>query len=276
MKEILDQKNYLEEMNRHLSSTISNLKRKLKSVEKLGSFELLDDQGNNEDVISNHSLISASTDPVPVPTSTSSSPTGTLEPRLSALTKELEGMTRMKNESEEALKLLETDIHEKQDTIISLRRQIEDTKAINIQMFNKIQLIEEDLKGKDDRILKIDTKLTAATRLNNQLKSKLKSIEDSRISSEEETFRMKALLNQKDERIKNLELEVKKEKEWKISLQQIVDEQQETITKVMTELDEARANSAEYHRLKKEYSMLQTKCSEYELSLEEIGFKLRE
>lgn len=43
-----------------------------------------------------------------------------------------------------ALKLLEKDIHEKQDSIVSLRRQLEDIKAINLQIYNKLQV--SDLK----------------------------------------------------------------------------------------------------------------------------------
>lgn len=39
-----------------------------------------------------------------------------------------------------ALKLLEKDIHEKQDSIVTLRRQLEDIKAINLQMYNKLQV----------------------------------------------------------------------------------------------------------------------------------------
>lgn len=39
-----------------------------------------------------------------------------------------------------AMKLLEKDIHEKQDTIISLRRQLEDIKQINLEMYNKLQV----------------------------------------------------------------------------------------------------------------------------------------
>lgn len=39
-----------------------------------------------------------------------------------------------------ALKLLEKDIHEKQDTIVSLRRQLEDIKQINLEMCRKLQV----------------------------------------------------------------------------------------------------------------------------------------
>jgi hypothetical protein len=56
------------------------------------------------------------------------------------LEKELELQMNMRAETEVALKLLEKDIHEKQDTIISLRKQLEDIKVINLEMFRKLQV----------------------------------------------------------------------------------------------------------------------------------------
>ena len=47
----------------------------------------------------------------------------------------------MKAEMEMAMKLLEKDVHEKQDTIISLRNQLEDIKNINLEMYEKLQVI---------------------------------------------------------------------------------------------------------------------------------------
>lgn len=47
----------------------------------------------------------------------------------------------LKAETEMAMKLLEKDIHEKQDTIVSLRRQLEDIKSINLDMYRKLQVI---------------------------------------------------------------------------------------------------------------------------------------
>lgn len=46
----------------------------------------------------------------------------------------------LKAETEMAMKLLEKDIHEKQDTIISLRRQLDDIKSINLEMYRKLQV----------------------------------------------------------------------------------------------------------------------------------------
>lgn len=44
---------------------------------------------------------------------------------------------------EVAMKLLEKDIHEKQDTIVSLRRQLDDIKLINLEMYKKLQVRKE-------------------------------------------------------------------------------------------------------------------------------------
>ncbi len=56
------------------------------------------------------------------------------------LERELELQSSMRAETEVALKLLEKDIHEKQDTIVSLRKQLEDIKLINLEMYRKMQV----------------------------------------------------------------------------------------------------------------------------------------
>lgn len=48
----------------------------------------------------------------------------------------------MKHEIELAMKLLEKDIHEKQDTLIGLRQQLDEVKAINMEMYQKLQVKE--------------------------------------------------------------------------------------------------------------------------------------
>lgn len=39
-----------------------------------------------------------------------------------------------------ATRLLEKDIHDKQDTLVSLRRQLEDVKKLNLQLHTKLQV----------------------------------------------------------------------------------------------------------------------------------------
>ena len=54
--------------------------------------------------------------------------------------KELELQISMKQEMEMALRLLEKDVHEKQDTVVSIRKQLDDIKQINLDMYNKLQV----------------------------------------------------------------------------------------------------------------------------------------
>lgn len=53
----------------------------------------------------------------------------------------------MKHEIELAMKLLEKDIHEKQDALIGLRQQLDEVKAINMEMYQKLQVKVKLLKG---------------------------------------------------------------------------------------------------------------------------------
>lgn len=46
----------------------------------------------------------------------------------------------LKQEMEVAMKLLEKDTHEKQDTLAALRLQLDQVKTLNVQMFNKAQV----------------------------------------------------------------------------------------------------------------------------------------
>ncbi len=53
---------------------------------------------------------------------------------------ELVVQVSMKQEMEMAMKLLEKDIHEKQDTLIGLRDQLDEVKTINVEMYQKMQV----------------------------------------------------------------------------------------------------------------------------------------
>ena len=67
----------------------------------------------------------------------------------------------MKTEMEIAMKLLEKDTHEKQDTLVALRQQLEEVKAINLQMFHKVQVgILKEMKHLFYYILKLFPKVS--------------------------------------------------------------------------------------------------------------------
>ncbi|XP_078063451.1 RUN and FYVE domain-containing protein 2-like [Mustelus asterias] len=69
----------------------------------------------------------------------------------------------MKQEMELAMKLLEKDIHEKQDALISLRHQLEEVKAINVEMFQKLKTSEDGLKQKSEMMSRLQEKTNQVT-----------------------------------------------------------------------------------------------------------------
>uniref|UniRef100_A0A672Y8L1 RUN and FYVE domain containing 2 n=1 Tax=Sphaeramia orbicularis TaxID=375764 RepID=A0A672Y8L1_9TELE len=153
---ILDQKNYVEELNRQLNSTVHGLQGRVDSLEK-----------------SNSKLIE--------------------EVKLSMfdVENELVVQVSMKQEMELAMKLLEKDIHEKQDTLIGLRQQLDEVKAINVEMYQKMQSSDEEMKKKNDVISRLEEKTNQITATMKQLEQRLQDAERHRSLAEEGTRRFK-------------------------------------------------------------------------------------
>ena len=86
--------------------------------------------------------------------------------------KELESQLFLKKEAETAMQLLERDVLEKQDTVVTLRRQLEDIKLINLQMYNKLQDCETSIKNKSNHILHLEQNISVMANTISQLESK--------------------------------------------------------------------------------------------------------
>lgn len=76
----------------------------------------------------------------------------------------LEDTIKSEQEAETARNLLERDIQEKQDAIITLRAQLEDVKTINIQLFKKMQDKDCQLKEKNDQLVECEAKINHLTK----------------------------------------------------------------------------------------------------------------
>ncbi|XP_037084388.1 RUN and FYVE domain-containing protein 2-like [Pollicipes pollicipes] len=189
---VLDQKNYIEELNRHLNATVTNLQQKLE--QQIATCALLREDlaiARNQAQVGRPPAVSGSPAPSRTPDTLSvtsrasqqsgagaSSPSGCGEEiedlraqlreeraHRRELEKELEMQIQMKAEMEMATKLLEKDVHEKQDTIVNLRRQLDDIKAINLEMYNKLQECELDLSGKAELISRLQARSWEVGRL---------------------------------------------------------------------------------------------------------------
>ncbi|KAK2192262.1 hypothetical protein NP493_35g01051 [Ridgeia piscesae] len=180
MAAILDQKNYLEELNRHLNATVTNLQQKLETVQTANTLmkedlaisknSILELQQQttqlraDKDKLMNDFQKQIETAKVDLDTERETyetSRTG-LDSMYQDMQKKLQEETRlrldvekemelqigMKQEVEMAMRLLEKDIHEKQDSIVILRKQLDDIKAINLEMYNKLKVGGANSRGR--------------------------------------------------------------------------------------------------------------------------------
>uniref|UniRef100_A0A8P4G882 RUN and FYVE domain containing 2 n=1 Tax=Dicentrarchus labrax TaxID=13489 RepID=A0A8P4G882_DICLA len=189
---ILDQKNYVEELNRQLNSSVHGLQGRVDSLEKSNS-KLIEElaiaknniiklQEENQQLRSENSLILLKAQQqleVHSHTHTYKQSRQGLDEMYNEARRQLKEecqlrqdvenelvvQVSMKQEMELAMKLLEKDIHEKQDTLIGLRHQLDEVKAINVEMYQKMQ-------KKNNMISRLEEKT-------NQITATMKQLEQS-------------------------------------------------------------------------------------------------
>ncbi|XP_035723558.1 RUN and FYVE domain-containing protein 2-like isoform X5 [Vespa mandarinia] len=304
MTTVLDQKNYIEELNRHLNATVTNLQAKLETLTTTNALmkEDLSIAKNNflslqeENRQLKKELGIEIKDPnengkAPIKITETTTEIEELRSRLESekklrqdTEKELQLQISMKSEMEVAMKLLEKDIHEKQDTIISLRQQLDDIKLINLEMYKKLQECEASLNHKTELIKKLEAKTVSMTetfqKLDEQIKVercdliRRKELDGVRARTEEKAKFLAAEAAERTARAKDIERELHMEREWRTSLQESSISNAERISQLRQENDQLKQMSERYVTLQEEYYALKEICSEQERTLEELGVQL--
>uniref|UniRef100_A0A2K5JQT1 RUN and FYVE domain-containing protein 1 n=1 Tax=Colobus angolensis palliatus TaxID=336983 RepID=A0A2K5JQT1_COLAP len=276
--DVLDQKNYVEELNRHLSCTVGDLQTKIDGLEKTNS-KLQEElsaatdricslQEEQQQLREQNELIRERS-----------------EKSVEELEKELELQIGMKTEMEIAMKLLEKDTHEKQDTLVALRQQLEEVKAINLQMFHKAQNAESSLQQKNEAITSFEGKTNQVMSSMKQMEERLQHSEQARQGAEERSHklqqelggRISALqrqLSQLHEQCSSLEKELKSEKEHRQALQRELQHERDASSLLRTELQQVEGLKKELRELQDEKAELQKICEEQEQALQEMGLHL--
>ncbi|XP_033828682.1 protein RUFY3 isoform X3 [Periophthalmus magnuspinnatus] len=185
---ILDQKNYLEELNRHLSASVYNLQAKSDALEKSNArlteelavvnnrFITLQEEVERVKEESSHQLESRK---AVRSDSANGQALGETRKQLKEETqlrldveKELEVQIGIKQEMELSMKMLEKDVCEKQDALVELRLQLDDMRAIHLQLSHKAQSAEVSSKQKSEAISRLEEKI-------NQMSGTIKQLEAS-------------------------------------------------------------------------------------------------
>uniref|UniRef100_A0A2K6JPF6 RUN and FYVE domain containing 3 n=1 Tax=Rhinopithecus bieti TaxID=61621 RepID=A0A2K6JPF6_RHIBE len=185
---ILDQKNYVEELNRHLSATVNNLQAKVDALEKSNT------KLTEELAVANNRIITLQEEMERVKEESSyileSNRKGPKQDRTAEgqalsearkhlkeetqlrldVEKELEMQISMRQEMELAMKMLEKDVCEKQDALVSLRQQLDDLRALKHELAFKLQSSDLGVKQKSE----LNSRLEEKT---NQMAATIKQLE---------------------------------------------------------------------------------------------------
>uniref|UniRef100_A0A8C2L0P4 RUN and FYVE domain containing 1 n=1 Tax=Cyprinus carpio TaxID=7962 RepID=A0A8C2L0P4_CYPCA len=192
MTAILDQKHYIEELNRHLSCTVTDLQAKMDSLEKTNS-KLIEELTAATDRINalreeqeqlkqeNAHILQTSQRKEEVGFATEI----LYHKKRSELQKELELQIGLKQEMEVAMKLLEKDTHEKQDTLVALRQQLDQVKNLNLQMFNKAQESDRVAQKKEEDMERLEKKMIQMEAAMKELEQRLQNSENVRKNTDE-------------------------------------------------------------------------------------------
>ncbi|XP_034026678.1 protein RUFY3 isoform X2 [Thalassophryne amazonica] len=220
---ILDQKNYVEELNRHLSASVNNLQAKVDALEKSNT------KLTEELAVANNRIITLQEDVERVKeesgyqqessrkgqrSDSASDGQALCETRKQLkeeillrldVEKELEVQIGMKQEMELSMKMLEKDICEKQDALVELRQQLDDLRAINQQLSHKSQSSEASSRQKSEAIIRLEEKINLMTVTVKQLETRYKQAERERDLALEATRLFKQDFGDK---INSLQMEV--------------------------------------------------------------------
>ncbi|KAI7812759.1 putative protein RUFY3 [Triplophysa rosa] len=200
---ILDQKNYVEELNRHLSASVNNLQAKVDALEKSNTKLTEELAVANNRIITLHEelervkeescyLVESSRKASRAEGTANGQVLGETRKQLKEETqlrldveKELELQIGMKQEMELSMKMLEKDICEKHDALVELRQQLDDMRTLNHELSVKSQSSEGSAKQKSDIIGRLEEKTNQMANAIKQLESRCKKAERERDLADE-------------------------------------------------------------------------------------------
>lgn len=191
----------------------------------------------------------------------------------------------LKQEMEVAMKLLEKDTHEKQDTLAALRLQLDQVKILNLQMFHKAQDSEREAEKKQAEAVQLEHEMDELEKAMRELEQRLQNSEQERKQSDQSDKDMRVELEGKVDALQKqlagldtqrlgLENELRTEREQRQILQKALQREQDNSIELRTQLQQLQGLHTELQDLKHEKQQLQQTCGQQEQALQEMGLHL--
>ncbi|XP_059091473.1 RUN and FYVE domain-containing protein 2-like isoform X2 [Tigriopus californicus] len=295
MTAVLDQKNYIEELNRHLTATVTNLETKVESLTTTNALmreDLAIHKALLAKALEDNKRLSLQVSPISnsnqndssLPVQLENSPVPAKENH-SDLKNQLQNVTQkkenaeqelklqisMKAEMEMAMKLLERDVHEKQDTIIGLRDQLEEIKDINLDMYTKLQECEKSLGMKSILISKLEGKCSSVSDILEKADTKLSRLEAENARMRMDRTNFESQSAQQRQEMLQLKADLEIEREWRKRLEISNRRDRATLQDLTRENEILKQVEKGYNSVKTENDNLSARVKESEKALAELG-----
>ncbi|KAL5479347.1 hypothetical protein EMCRGX_G022860 [Ephydatia muelleri] len=306
LTQLLDQKCFLEEMNRKLETSLERCQSKLQASEETSS-ALAE---KVQTLINQVSSLTSECDQLKRTLETSTSELqhsmGTMaddkkleletliqsraglndmylgaqrsleaETRLRQQTEhELSVLRAARDEKEGAMVLLEKSLLEKQETVTSLRKQLEELKDLNLKMQNQLKTSQELQQRDTTKIKALDSKVSQLTTSNRQLEKDLEVAHTTMATVEQTCKDLGARLQEVQLDKNTAETNYSIEKQWRIALQADLQREKDRVVELTSENREFKALKKEHAELQEKYACLQDTTTEQEMALVELGKQL--
>ncbi|XP_036192789.1 RUN and FYVE domain-containing protein 2 isoform X4 [Myotis myotis] len=260
---ILDQKNYVEELNRQLNSTVSSLHSRVDSLEKsntklieelaIAKNNIIKLQEENHQLRSENKLILMKTQQHLEVTKVD------VETELQTYKHSRQGLDEMYNEA---------------------RKQLRDESQLR-------QGSEDSLQEKNEIIARLEEKTNKITVAMRQLEQRLQQAEKAQLEAEDEDKKylqecqsksdsLQKQISQKEKQLAQLETDLKIEKEWRQTLQEDLQKEKDALSHLRNETQQIISLKKEFLNLQDENQQLKKIYHEKEQALQELGNKLSE
>uniref|UniRef100_A0A2K5J941 RUN domain-containing protein n=1 Tax=Colobus angolensis palliatus TaxID=336983 RepID=A0A2K5J941_COLAP len=193
---ILDQKNFVEELNRHLNATVNNLKAKVDALEKSNTKLTEELEVANSRITTLQEEISYILE---------SSWKGPKQDRTAEGQAPSEARKHLKEETQLPLDMLEKDVCEKQDALVSLQQQLDDLRPLKHELAFKLQSSDLGVKQKSELNSSLEQKTNQMTAIIKQLEQNLRQAERSCQSAE---LNNRLFKQEFEDKINSLQLQV--------------------------------------------------------------------
>ncbi|KAF6035125.1 hypothetical protein EB796_006566 [Bugula neritina] len=190
------------------------------------------------------------------------------------LEKEVQLQISLRAETEMATRLLEKDVHEKQDLIIALRNQLDDVKGYNIEMHSKHQLLESKHKEKMTETKKLEEIIQAMKVEKEKVNNRLKQAVSDKDATEEAIKSISDQLTESDLKRNALETDLRIEKDWRTTTQENLEKSGDKINSLTKQIDRLTVVEQDYKNLKQAHEELTRIHKDQETALAEMAAQL--